>query len=341
MVVDRRGLTTSPPLRVAGVVGTAAVGLAVLPLIDPGLVGLGATPGYLHLLSFRMVTGLGLLVAAGMVALTLFRRTGTPVLRLVLVGILVLVGAINVTTVLTRGWSAPVAADSDLVVLALNTQGGATTADEVVEALLAHDVAAAALPETMPAEAEAIVAGAAGAGVDYQLFLGRDGTGIAQTTALLVRSDLGVHRQAPAPYVVLGAARAEPVSGRGPAFVAVHPVAPVTDLGAAAWDLYGGIATDECRDHENTVVMGDFNATLDHPSMRDLGRCADAAAETGRGGEGTWPSGLPAAFATPIDHVLYDASTLTAVGSWTENVGGTDHRAVFARLDRLDPTETP
>lgn len=336
MVVDRRSLTATPTGLVVGILVTAAVCLVTLPLLDPALVGLGATPGYLHLLSFRLLTGVGLLGAAALLALTLFRRTGPPVLRLVVVGVLALVGIVNVATVAVRGWSGPVADDADLVVLALNTQGGATTADEVVQTLLAHDVAVAGLPETMPTEARAVVAAAAAAGVDYQLFLGRDGTGLAQTTALLVRSDLGPYRQVPAPYVVLGAARAEPVTGPGPAFAAVHPVAPVTALGPQAWDEYAGIAADQCRNFENTVVVGDFNTTLDHPAMRDLGRCADAAAETGRGGEGTWPTGMPAPFATPIDHVLYDAGALTAVGSWTETVGGTDHRAVFAQLNLMD-----
>lgn len=341
MVVDRRALTAAPTWRVAGIVGVVVCSVLVLPLLDPGLVGLGATTGYLHLLSFRLLTGLALLMAALVVAATLFRRTGTPLLRMILIGVLVVVGGFNVVTVTARGWSGPIAAESDLVVLALNTQGGATTADEVVQALLAHDVAAAALPETMPADAQAVVTGAARAGVGYQLFLGRDGTGIAQTTALLIRDDLGPYRQVSAPFVVLGAARAEPVSGSGPAFVAVHPVAPVTSLGLDAWVHYAGVAADECRTFENTVVFGDFNATLDHPPLRDLGRCADAAAETGRGGEGTWPSTVPAPFAAPIDHVVYDATTLVAVGSWTETVGGTDHRALFAQLDRLDPTEEP
>jgi endonuclease/exonuclease/phosphatase family metal-dependent hydrolase len=82
------------------------------------------------------------------------------------------------------------------------------------------------------------------------------------------------------------------------------------------------------------IVMGDFNATLDHPELRDvLDRgYVDAADAVGKGFTWTWPvlgrhRGLP----ITIDHVLVDrrvrVERLDAV-----RIPGTDHKALIAVL---------
>lgn len=80
--------------------------------------------------------------------------------------------------------------------------------------------------------------------------------------------------------------------------------------------------------------MGDFNATLDHRPLRELG-LRDAAETTNRGWWPTWPDngtvdvvGIPVPRLFAIDHVLLrDGLTATAVDH--ASVAGTDHRAVI------------
>jgi endonuclease/exonuclease/phosphatase (EEP) superfamily protein YafD len=81
------------------------------------------------------------------------------------------------------------------------------------------------------------------------------------------------------------------------------------------------------------VLAGDFNATLDFTDLRDLldSGYRDAADVTGRGLEATWPQGE--AFPPPvtIDHVFAD-ERVAIVEYAVEDLPGSDHRAVFARL---------
>lgn len=81
------------------------------------------------------------------------------------------------------------------------------------------------------------------------------------------------------------------------------------------------------------ALVGDFNATLDHAELRaviDRGY-RDAADTVGDGLEMTWPAdwGLPALI--EIDHVLADRR-LAIAGYAVEDLPGTDHRPIFARL---------
>lgn len=83
------------------------------------------------------------------------------------------------------------------------------------------------------------------------------------------------------------------------------------------------------------LLVGDFNATLDHSQLRDLldRGYRDAGEVAGEGLEPTWPaedwaSRLPG---VTIDHVLAD-SRLSVVDYEVEELPGSDHRPIRAEL---------
>jgi endonuclease/exonuclease/phosphatase (EEP) superfamily protein YafD len=111
---------------------------------------------------------------------------------------------------------------------------------------------------------------------------------------------------------------------------AVHPVAP----------LHGDVAVwlDSMRslpratpDGEMRMLIGDFNATLDHHELRDLlsSGYVDAGDATGEGLHGTYPARRRLRLA--IDHVLVDRrARVTAYG--VHLVPFSDHRALTATI---------
>lgn len=119
--------------------------------------------------------------------------------------------------------------------------------------------------------------------------------------------------------------------------VAVHPQAPtVPDL----WrdDLAAVRAAVE--GHDADLVVGDFNATADHPPMRALADDGyrDVGELANQGWQPTWPSsgvwdvlGIPVPSLAQIDHVLV-GPRLAAIGMHTREIPGSDHRAVVAEV---------
>ncbi|MFF1903694.1 endonuclease/exonuclease/phosphatase family protein [Kitasatospora sp. NPDC058218] len=126
------------------------------------------------------------------------------------------------------------------------------------------------------------------------------------------------------------------VGGRTVRLTAVHTYYPLGDAGRWSADFEDLRAAAE-GSTRNAVLLGDFNATLDHAPMRDLlaTGLTDTHAELGRGGSPTWPEDnadfphLPPMI--QIDHVLH-GEALTAVAVSEHRVPGTDHRAVVAEL---------
>jgi endonuclease/exonuclease/phosphatase family metal-dependent hydrolase len=113
--------------------------------------------------------------------------------------------------------------------------------------------------------------------------------------------------------------------------ICVHPCAPTqARAGVPRWrQELGALPPPAGRPW---VVAGDFNATLDHGTFRDVLRrgYADSADQTGNGLIPTWgPPGRGALLT--LDHVLVDRAC--AVRDYSvHQVPGSDHRAVLAEI---------
>lgn len=114
---------------------------------------------------------------------------------------------------------------------------------------------------------------------------------------------------------------------------AVHPEAPAVPSTNAIWAA--GLAAQPAATPNGPVrlLIGDFNATLDHQRLRTLIGTGyrDIARQMGDGLDTTWPyDGRPV---PPImlDHVLAD-KRIGAVWFGTAFMPGSDHKAIYATL---------
>lgn len=118
---------------------------------------------------------------------------------------------------------------------------------------------------------------------------------------------------------------------------AVHPHAP-TDIGI--WRRDHHVIRAAVTDEQPDLVVGDFNATPDHPPMRALAEAGYRSATelANEGWEPTWPAaagasvlGISVPNVVHIDDVLVGPS-FAAVGTHTVDIAGSDHRALVAEV---------
>ncbi|WP_152189110.1 endonuclease/exonuclease/phosphatase family protein [Georgenia satyanarayanai] len=323
-----------------GWVLTLALAVAAVLTLDPARLGMSTHIPVTQAIAMRPYLVAGFVVLGGVLLLGVLlaallgrrwpRRT---VLAVVLLG----VGLGHAGVLWSRGLGdepLPAARDGAVTVLTLNTLGGGSTPAQVADA--AADVGAdvLVLPETSADSARAIADGLTErTGAAFQLFAERTGEWDASSTALLVSEELGEYAPAPPPTTAHGAVRAEPVDGTGPVLVGVHPMSPHAPGPAMErWRTDLEAATEPCRSEPGVVVAGDFNATLDHAPMRDIGSCVDASSEGGVGGVATWPAHMPRLVGAHIDHVLVDGDVYTVDAAAVLEVGESDHRAVVAQI---------
>jgi endonuclease/exonuclease/phosphatase (EEP) superfamily protein YafD len=113
---------------------------------------------------------------------------------------------------------------------------------------------------------------------------------------------------------------------------AVHIQPGVRSGGAATWRQELGQLPTTTPDELVRILAGDFNASLDHATLRtvvDRGY-SDAAEETGAGLEATWES-WPFGPPVTIDHILVD--NRCAIGSYAVfDIPGSDHNAIVSEI---------
>ncbi len=346
--------------RVLAWVLTLAASAVAVVVTAPDLFALTMTLPVVQVIAFRGLLGLGFLAFATVLLpwsgrrLRARRRSAAhdgsppgarvparraPSAAVALGVVLLVTGAVQLGVAAMRGVvNAPPTADTEVVpgdvtVLAFNTYVGRTPAEAVAAVAVTSGADVIALPETPP-EVAAEIAGLLGEGGNpMQVFSNDRGYSTPFTTSLLVSRALGRYAVVPTAAGV-GYVRADPVAGDGPPIVAAHPAAP-TPRRMHWWTRELVYAVELCREIPGVVVAGDFNATLDHGPMRDLGRCVAAGAAQGwrgSGALGTWPAWLPALLGAPIDHVLVDGDAWAVDASGVVEVGDSDHRGVVARL---------
>ncbi len=251
--------------------------------------------------------------------------------------------AVAVAAVVAAGMAAVVlpraVADADtgpstgveLRVLTVNMLYGAADPDQIVQLVRDNDVAVLAVQEFTPQGAAALKASGIDQLLPHQELSPKpeaDGSGVYSRHPMLTQSsrrNVGGFQQA---FATIQPPGAVPVHVES-----VHPQAPAGADKFPQWRTDIENQTPAGTAGPLPILLGDFNATLDHRVMRDLLDTGyrDAAAAVGEGLSTTWPSRNGSDGLVTIDHVLADDRIgVREVQVW--DVNGSDHRAVFAAL---------
>jgi endonuclease/exonuclease/phosphatase (EEP) superfamily protein YafD len=237
------------------------------------------------------------------------------------------------------GWLAPSylgshpSQEPTLTVLQLNTRFGRADPQQVVRLAESRQADVVVLEELNPPAAERLRS----AGLDQVLphRWGHAGAG----TMVFSRWPLRDPSQLP---VSKGAVRVRVAAPQPFWLIGLHTTQPLVSTPRWQRDL-ATVRRAVSRQHGAGVVVGDFNATLDHGPMRQLlGTGLDDAARAANSGwQPTWPSddvahvlGVPIPLSLfTLDHVLVTRQ-VDVVSTRTITVAGTDHKALVASLVR-------
>ncbi|HEY8295295.1 MAG TPA: endonuclease/exonuclease/phosphatase family protein, partial [Micrococcaceae bacterium] len=247
-------------------------------------------------------------------------------------------GALALALLVQLVWLAPrffpagpqASGQHQLTVMSVNVDGGRADVARIVSLVKDRKVDVLALVELNPDMAEALDKAGISAELPFKaLSVDWSGTG-AGLYARYPLADLG--RIPDSAFYQTRAAMTVPWS-RSPVWLtAVHADSPRPGH-TPTWraDLQTLAETGHAEDP--VILLGDFNASLDHHEFRQLlaAGYTDAAQSTGRSLLTTWPENAPVPPFVAIDHVLTNGK-LVAGDFTTIFVPKTDHAAVWATL---------
>ncbi|MCT9820448.1 endonuclease/exonuclease/phosphatase family protein [Microbacterium sp. W1N] len=343
-------------LRLIGILVTLVAAMAAAVITWPQFFRLEQVAPIAQIVALRAGVVLGALAVA-VVFLLLCLARPLRAFAGAIVTIALLTAAANGAILLVRGTGTDSLPDKDagsIRVLTWNTAGAATDPTTIAQAAVAMQADIIALPETTLEAGTQVAVTMREMGhpmwAHHESYQDREGyeEWAANSTTLLISPDLGDYAVVQStsdgttgtsrlPSVV-----AMPVSGSGPVVVVAHAVAPRPQaMGDWSQDLQW--LADQCGT-DDVIMAGDFNATVDHMQRLGvdggtLGRCSDAAQQTGNGGVGTWNTAWPKLLGAPIDHVLATKAwrpSGSVVLSGLDDAGS-DHRPLVVQLEPAAP----
>ena len=338
-------------LRLLGILTTVLCAIAVAVLTWPGFFRVERYYPVAQIVSFRAVLVIAFAVAAVVALLIALVRPlrGFALSLAVIAGVGAVAGGVIVGQRGTGTEMLPEKTDASVRVMSWNTAGTATSAFSVAQIAIAMDADIVALPETTIETGEQVAIAMRDLGKPMWAHHAEFPTTEwdAGSTTLLIAPELGDYAviesslDGSSNTSTVPSAVAMPTTGDGPIVVAAHAVAPRADDMQDWRDDLQWLA-DQCA-RDNVIIAGDINATVDHMAGLGvdggtLGRCHDAAVETGNGAVGTWSSAVPALLGVPIDHVLAtpDWVPTGSVVLRSLDGSGSDHRPLIVQLERAD-----
>jgi endonuclease/exonuclease/phosphatase (EEP) superfamily protein YafD len=227
------------------------------------------------------------------------------------------------------GPQAPLAGGRSLSVMTANLRYGHGNPDAVMRLVRRQDVDVLSLQELTPAAARRLDRAGARARFPYRVLDPRSG---ASGSGLFSRLPLRDAARPPGTPHAMPQAQLI-VAGVGSVLVkAVHTIPPLGG-DVPAWREELCSLPHATSNGELRLLIGDFNATLDHHELRALiaSGYRDAADTAGIGLHGTYRVGHRLPFRIAIDHVLVDQRAHVTAAS-VEPLPGSDHRALLTTL---------
>ncbi len=319
----RRGISLPALL-----IGLAAAVVLASPWLLAGL-GIARLPLLAGVVAWRGSLTAGSWLAVAFLVVTMIFRSRRRVAAGLLIPALLL-ASVGTGTLLAPRLSShhPETAARKLTVLSWNINGSLVDATTVAQETTRHHPEVLVLPSISDMEFSRL-----------EQLLGPDGYTSVRTpgSETAVFSTVG-YQAAPSQDYGTNPAREAVAEGSAtglPRIIAVHLAIPLLGGGTSAWnrevDWLGGF----CRAAAPTVIVGDFNAAVDNFVGTDLAHCADAATAVGEQYSGTWPTALPPALASPIDHLLVAGAGMAATGFTVlrdQDASGARHRPILATV---------
>ena len=220
---------------------------------------------------------------------------------------------------------------TDLRVLTANVLFGRGDPEQLLAVIHDRRVDLLALQEITPSGEKALDAAGLATLLPHRVSHPEHGSGGSALYSRYPLTDGGL-RRLEAGHTQAYATLARP--GAAPVLVeSAHPCAPNSQETALQWAVEVAEQPAATPDGPVRLLLGDFNATLDHAGLRTLVNTGyrDAAAVTGAGLRPTWPFALFRLPPVTIDHVLADRR-IGVLDAAVLPIDGSDHRAVYAEL---------
>lgn len=158
--------------------------------------------------------------------------------------------------------------------------------------------------------------------------------GIAPVTIVIKRAFDSYNVYKKTPMTRFGTVYLSPRTKGNPSIIGLHTAPPLPGL-MSIWQNDLDLISDLSSHNQDSIIIGDFNATMKHGSLNNIKTHVDVLEHAPKFNSGTWNINIPLPFRTRIDHILIPNNKYSVKSIEIKAYSNSDHLCVFAEIQDL------
>lgn len=176
------------------------------------------------------------------------------------------------------------------------------------------------------------------AGIDfekYEVYVSDPTEGsIAPVTIVIKRAFGRYNFYKKTPMTRFGTVYLSPTTKGKPSIIGLHTAPPLPGL-MGIWKNDLDLISDLSKHNKDSIIIGDFNATMKHGRLNTIKTHVDALEHAPKFNSGTWNIDIPSPFRTRIDHILIPNNKYGVKSIELKAHSNSDHLCVFTEIQEL------
>lgn len=170
----------------------------------------------------------------------------------------------------------------------------------------------------------------------YEVYISEPTEGsIAPVTIVIKRAFGSYNIYKKTPMTRFGTVYLSSTSKGNPSIIGLHTAPPLPGL-MTMWQRDLALIADLSNYNQDSIIIGDFNATMKHGSLNNIKTHIDVLEYAPKFNSGTWNINIPSPFRTRIDHILIPNSKYSVKSIENKAYSNSDHLCVFAEIQELN-----
>lgn len=169
----------------------------------------------------------------------------------------------------------------------------------------------------------------------YVVYISERTDGMIAPVTVIIKKEFGNYNVHKIPMTIFGTIYLSPTTKNNPSIIGLHAAPPLVGL-MDIWRRDLDLITDFSKHNQNSIIIGDFNATMKHGSLNMINTHIDVLQYAPKFNSGTWNINIPSVFRTRIDHILIPNNKYSVKKVEVKSYHNSDHLCIFAEIQELN-----
>ena len=166
----------------------------------------------------------------------------------------------------------------------------------------------------------------------YWIFISDPTEGSIAPVTIVIKKTLGNYNICKkTPMTMYGTLYLSSTSKNSPSIIGLHTAPPLPEL-MSFWQRDLDLITNISNNNQDSIIIGDFNATMKHGSLNNIKTHKDVLEYASKFNSGTWNTSIPPIFRTRIDHILIPDNKYNVRSAEIKKYPNSDHLCVLAEI---------